>query len=160
MTDVLYEASPSMIRSNPVGTTLVIMLILLGVYLAIVADQVAASVGLPEGSTKIVGIVGIVLVAIGFVQLLAWWIATKFDHLQVTEDEIIWTHGLLSKQYTEINMSSVRTVRVAQSLLQRIMNAGDVSIFTSGDDPELVVRGLPGPAAIRQHGKGERPEEK
>ena len=66
---------------------------------------------------------------IGFVQLLVWWIATKIDHLKVTDDEIIWTHGLLSKQYTEINMSSVRTVRVAQSLLQRIMNAGDVLEF-------------------------------
>lgn len=159
MKNVLYEASPSMVRSNPLGTTLAILLILLGVYLAIAAGQVAASVGLPEGSRRIVGIGGIVLVGIGFVQLLAWWIATKIDHLKVTEDEIIWIHGLVSKQYTEINMSSVRTVRVAQTLLQRIMNAGDITIYTSGDEPELVVRGLPGPNAIREHVKGARPGE-
>jgi len=159
MNTVLYEASPSMTRTNPLGTLLMLLLILLGVYLAIAARGVAASVGLPADSGKIVGLVGLVLVVVGFVRLMAWWITTKIDHIKVTDNEIIWTHGLLSKQYTEINMSSVRTVRVAQSLLQRIMNAGDVAIYTSGDEPELLVRGLPDPAEIREHVKGARPEE-
>ena len=75
MNDVLYEASPSMVRINPLGTMLMILLVLLGVYLAIAAGHVAAVVGLPEGSTKIVGVVGIVLVVIGFGQVMVWWIA-------------------------------------------------------------------------------------
>ena len=157
MNDVLYEASPSMVRIHPMGTIMMILLIFLGVYLAISGGNAAAAIGLPDISSKIVGLIGIVLVVIGFVQMLAWWIATKFDHLKVTDDEIMWTHGLLNKQYTEINMSSVRTVRVAQTSLQRIMNAGDVAIFTAGDEPELQVRGLPAPDEIRQHVKGERP---
>jgi len=69
--------------------------------------------------------------------------------------KVVWTHGLLSKEYTEINMSSIRTTRVTQSLFQRIMGAGDVTVYTSGDLPELMIRGLPDPGRIRDFVKGE-----
>lgn len=159
MPTVHYEASPSLVRTNPLGTTFMILLMFFGIYLAVAGDQAASLIGLPEGNSRTVGMVGIVLLAIGFLRLLLWWIATKIDHLKVTDDEIIWTHGLLNKQYTEINMSSVRTVRVAQSLFQRVMNAGDITIYTSGDEPELSVRGLPDPDLVRRHVKGERTQE-
>jgi uncharacterized membrane protein YdbT with pleckstrin-like domain len=73
------------------------------------------------------------------------------DHLVIKADEIVWTHGLLSKQYTEIAQTSIRTVRVKQSILQRIMGAGDVLIYTAGDMPEVVIRGLPEPSKVRQY---------
>lgn len=155
MSNVLYEASPSMVRMNPFGTLLVILLILLGIFLAVAGGQLLAEIGIPVGDKRIVGIVGILLVAVGFLRLSSWWVATKLDRLVIKEDELVWTHGLLNKEYTEINMGSVRTVRVSQSMLQRIMNAGDVTIFTSGDVPELVVKGLPNPNAIREHIKSE-----
>jgi uncharacterized membrane protein YdbT with pleckstrin-like domain len=98
---------------------------------------------------QVIGILGIAAVVVAFVWLLAWFVATKMDHLVIKDDEIVWSHGLISKQYTEINLSSVRTTRVIQSLMQRIMDAGDVMIFTSGDQPELFIRGLPEPGRIR-----------
>ena len=88
-------------------------------------------------------------VGIGILILLYWYISTKADKLVIKTDEVVWIHGLISKQYTEINMSSVRTVRINQSLLQRIVNAGNVEIYTSGDEPELIVKGLPNPDEIR-----------
>jgi uncharacterized membrane protein YdbT with pleckstrin-like domain len=94
-------------------------------------------------------------VGVGLLLLLYWYIQTKFDHLTIKTDEIVWTHGLLNKQYTEINMGSVRTVRVKQSLLQRLLNAGDIEVYTAGDVPELVIRGMPDPEAIRNHIKGQ-----
>jgi uncharacterized membrane protein YdbT with pleckstrin-like domain len=155
MSNVLYEASPSLVRMKPLGTLLFVLLILLGIFLAFAAGPVLAQMGVPAGDKKITGIIGIVLVVIGFLRLLSWWIATKLDRLVIKDGEIVWTHGLLNKQYTEINMGSVRTVRVSQGVLQRIMNAGDVTIFTSGDIPELVVKGLPNPGAIRSYIKPE-----
>ncbi|MCG6862049.1 MAG: PH domain-containing protein, partial [Chromatiaceae bacterium] len=137
MSNVLYEASPSMVRMNPFGTLLVIVLILFGIYLAAAGGPLLAALPIPAGSEKIAGVIGIVLVVIGFVRLLSWWVITKLDRLVIKEGEIIWTHGLLNKQYTEISMGSIRTVRVNQGFLQRIMDAGDVSIYTSGDIPEL-----------------------
>jgi uncharacterized membrane protein YdbT with pleckstrin-like domain len=153
MSNVLYEASPSMVRMNPLGTVLAILLLLLGVVIAIAGGQIASMFGLGEIDRRIFGVLGIALAALAFLRLLTWWIATKVDYLKIKDDELVWTHGLLNKQYVEISLKSVRTVRVSQSLLQRIMNAGDVTIYTSGDAPELVVKGLPDPDAVREHVK-------
>jgi len=122
VSNILYEANPSMFRMYPFGTVLAVLLIPVGV---------------------------------GLVMLAYWYIQTKADHLTIKEDEIVWTHGLFSKQYTEINMSSVRTVKVTQSLLQRLLGAGNIAIYTAGDEPELVVKGMPDPDEIREHIKGQ-----
>jgi uncharacterized membrane protein YdbT with pleckstrin-like domain len=98
-------------------------------------------------------------VGVGILLLLYWYLLTKSDHLTITSDEIVWTHGLINKQYTEINMSSVRTVRVTQTLIQRMLKAGDIAIYTAGDEPEVVIRGLPKPEEVRAHIKGQQPGE-
>lgn len=122
MSEVLYEANPSMIRMYPFGTVFAIVLIPVG---------------------------------IGILLLLYWYLLTKSDKLTIKTDEIVWTHGLISKQYTEINMASVRTTRITQSLFQRILGAGNVAIYTAGDEPEVVVKGLPNPEKIRDYIKGQ-----
>ena len=146
MANVLYEANPSLLRTHPFGTVLLVLLLLAGIVIAIASGGIAASLGLPA---QVIGIIGIAAIVVAFVWLLAWFVATKMDHLVIKDDEIVWSHGLIRKQYTEINLSSVRTTRVIQSLMQRIMDAGDVMIFTSGDQPELFIRGLPDPGGIR-----------
>lgn len=161
MAKVLYDASPSLVRMNPLGTLLALAIMAAGILLALAKGPATAVLaglignGLPPETEQAVGIAGIALFALAFLRLLAWWVATKMDRLQIRDDEVVWTHGLLNRQYTEINMASIRTVRVSQSLLQRIMNAGDVTIYTSGDLPEMVVRGLPDPRQVRDQIKGE-----
>jgi len=147
MATVLYEANPSLLRTNPFATVLLFVLLVAGIVVAIASGAISASLGLPA---QAVGLAGIAMVAVAFVWLLIWYVATKMDHLAIRDDEIVWSHGLINKQYTEINMSSVRTTRVQQSLMQRIMNAGDIMIFTAGDNAELHVRGLPEPNRIRE----------
>ena len=93
-------------------------------------------------------------IGVGILILLYWYVTMKADKLTIKDNEVIWTHGLLNKKYVEINMSSIRTTRVEQSLLQRMMNAGKVEIFTAGDQPELSVNGLPNPDKIREVIKG------
>jgi len=157
MSQVLYEANPSMVRMNPFGTVFTIFLLCGGVVCALppVAAPLAAMTGLPELTGTMVSIAGMAVATLAFLRLLVWWVTTKLDQLTIKEDEIIWSHGWLSKQYTEINMGSVRTVRVNQSIWQRIMGAGDVTVFTTGDLPEVVIRGLPNPNSIREYVKGE-----
>ncbi|WP_245561829.1 PH domain-containing protein [Lamprocystis purpurea] len=43
----------------------------------------------------------------------------------------------------------LRTLQVNQSLMQRMLDIGDLTIFTTGDQPELAMRGLPNPERIR-----------
>jgi len=151
MSQVLYDAHPSLVRTKPFGTILAILMVVCGLALAALLGSAPLAVlgGLPGG------ILGLALFGVGFLLLVSWFIATKADHLIIKEDEIVWTHGLLSKQYTEISMGSVRTVRIAQSLFQRIMGAGDLTVYTAGDDPEVTLRGLPEPHRIRDLIKGQ-----
>lgn len=151
MSEILYQASPSMVRMKPFGTFLVMLLILAGVVLLVGGQPLLSAQGLPDGNGQIMRLVAIAVIVLGLLRLFSWWLSTKFDRLVIKSNEIVWTHGLLTKQYTEVSMSSVRTVRVSQSILQRIMNAGDVAIYTAGDAPELVIKGLPNPEAIREH---------
>jgi uncharacterized membrane protein YdbT with pleckstrin-like domain len=152
MPQVLYDAHPSLLRTRPFGTLLTILLMLGGILVAVVGDQIIPPELKPQIQLdgRTLQMIGIGVFAFFTLQLLTWWVATLTDHLEITADEILWTHGLLSKQYTEIQMASVRTVRVTQTLFQRLMNAGDITIYTAGDTPELVVRGLPDPGQIRE----------
>ncbi len=93
-------------------------------------------------------------VGIGILILLYWYLSMKADKLTIKDDEVIWTHGLLSKTYVEINMSSIRATKVEQTLLQRMLNAGKLEIYTAGDEPELTVNGMPNPDKIREVIKG------
>jgi uncharacterized membrane protein YdbT with pleckstrin-like domain len=121
MSEVLYEANPSMVRMYPFGVFLSVLLIPVGV---------------------------------GILIIMWMYLKTKMDKLTIKTDEVVWEHGLLSKDYTEINMSSVRTAKITQSLLQRMLGAGDLYIYTAGDAPEVVIKGLPEPARIREYIKG------
>ncbi len=150
MSEILYEANPSFVRMRPFGTLLLILLILGGILLAVLGDRLLPPVIVSQIDSRMLQMIGIAVFAIATLQLMTWWVSARADQLVITEDELLWTHGLLSKQYTEINMASVRTVRVSQTLLQRIMDAGDITVFTSGDNPELFVRGLPAPSEIRE----------
>lgn len=154
MSEVLDKANPSVWRSHPFGALIAWILVLLGLVVAFTGaipfiPEPRQPIQLPEGLQ--VRWLGYGLLAIGLFQLLRWWLATLMDQLEIHERELVWTHGLLSKEYTEINMASVRTVRIEQSLFQRIVGAGDLQIFTAGDAPELTIRGLPRPQEIRQH---------
>jgi uncharacterized membrane protein YdbT with pleckstrin-like domain len=149
MTAVLYDANPSMLRSRPFAALLAMALVPLGIAVALMGGS------LVPAAAPVVQVVGLALAALAFLILLAWYVRAKTDRLVINEEEIVWTHGLLNKGYTEINMSSVRTTRINQSLMQRIMNTADIEIYTSGDAPELVVKGLPNPDEIRRLIKGQ-----
>lgn len=165
MSELLYQANPSLIREKPIATFAKIVVMLLGLYMAIVGNTpifdlkgLMASVPLPAGvlpeNLDLIQLLGLIIFVVSLLMLVPAWMRTKMDHLEIKSDEVVWTHGLFNKSYTEINMASVRTVRVSQSLLQRIMNAGNVEIYTSGDESELRVKGMPKPNEIRELIKG------
>lgn len=152
MSEPLYAANPSVWRMRPFGALVASLLVLAGGYVVITGSipyvsDLLADVQLPAWVD--LRYVGYLLIAWGLLQLFGWWLSARFDHLQITQRELVWTHGFLNKQYTETNMASVRTVRVQQSLLQRLLNAGDLVVYTTGDEPELTIKGLPRPGEIR-----------
>jgi uncharacterized membrane protein YdbT with pleckstrin-like domain len=85
---------------------------------------------------------------VGLVLLGVWWIIARSTRMTVDEVRATLTSGILSKQVTEVQLSSIRTVKIDKTLVDRIFDVGTVSVFTSGDAPELVVKGMPDPEAL------------
>lgn len=85
---------------------------------------------------------------LGLVILLVWWFIARSTRMTVDEVRATLTSGIFSKQVTEVQLSSIRTVRIDKSFVDRIFDVGTVSVFTSGDAPELVVKGMPDPEAL------------
>lgn len=75
-------------------------------------------------------------------------------------DKLRYEAGLLSKTTRNIQLSKVQDVRVDQSIGQRILGVGDISIETSGETSRLTVDNIDGPqgvadeiiAASQEHG--------
>lgn len=93
---------------------------------------------------------------IGILILLYWYLQCKATALSVAEGQIYLEEGLLSKSRSEIDCDSVRTVKVYQSFMNRILGVGSIEIYTAGDQPEMLVKGLPNPNEIRDVIKGNK----
>ena len=78
----------------------------------------------------------------------------------ITGDKLRYEEGLLSKTTRNIQLSKIQDVRVDQSLGQRMLGVGDISIETSGESSRLEVDNIDSPqgvaeeiiAASQQHG--------
>jgi uncharacterized membrane protein YdbT with pleckstrin-like domain len=66
----------------------------------------------------------------------------------ITGDKLRYESGLLSKTTRNIQLSKVQDVRVDQSLGQRMMGVGDLSIETSGESSRLEVDNIDQPQAV------------
>lgn len=88
-------------------------------------------------------------VGVGLIIMLVWYLKCRSTRLEINGDEIILERGLLSKDRTELNTASIRTVNINQSLLNRLFGVGTLSIFTAGDTPEIQVSGMPRPEVFR-----------
>jgi uncharacterized membrane protein YdbT with pleckstrin-like domain len=98
----------------------------------------------------IVTILLIPVFGIGLLILLAWHLQNKSSKLTINENEILFEKGLLNKERSEVNISSVRTTKVKLSFFDRIFGVGSVEIYTAGDSPEIVAKGLPDPNKISE----------
>jgi len=87
--------------------------------------------------------------AIGIIILLWWYLKCKSTKLEFVGNDVVLERGLLSKNRTELNAGSVRTVNVYQSLFDRMFGVGRISIYTAGDVPEVEVAGIPRPHDFR-----------
>ena len=100
------------------------------------------------------GFIGAILLipvfGIGIIVFLVWYLRNKSSKLTVTDRDVVYEEGLLSKKRSEINISSVRTVIVNQSFFNRIFGTGTVSLYTAGDSAEIIASGLPDPNRVRE----------
>ncbi|WP_041522182.1 PH domain-containing protein [Gilvimarinus agarilyticus] len=89
------------------------------------------------------------LVGIGIIILLIWHLNNKSSRLMVTKSDVLYEKGLLSKERSELNITSIRTVKVKQSFWNRIFGTGTIELYTAGDSAEIIAVGMPDPNRVR-----------
>ena len=71
--------------------------------------------------------------------------------LIVKTDEIALELGLVGRQCIEISIRNIRTIKVNQSVIQRILNVGDIRVASSGtDEYEISAFNMPNPHEIKE----------
>jgi uncharacterized membrane protein YdbT with pleckstrin-like domain len=88
--------------------------------------------------------------AVGILILLYWHLQNKSSRLSVTRDHVLYEKGLLSKERSEVDIDGIRSVKVKQSFANRIFGTGTIELYTSGDNPEIVAKGMPDPNKVRE----------
>ena len=98
----------------------------------------------------ILSVLLILAFGIGILILLYWYILSKATSLTVTDSDILFEQGILSKDRMAVSLKHVRSVRVTQGFVNRILGVGTIEISTAGDEPEFIVKDMPDPHEIRE----------
>jgi uncharacterized membrane protein YdbT with pleckstrin-like domain len=85
--------------------------------------------------------------------------------MTITGDKLRYEEGLLSKTTRNVQLSKIQDVRVDQSIGERILGVGGISIETSGESSRLEMDNVDHPQAIadeiiaasQEHGKTQAP---
>jgi len=133
----LLKIYPAMFRTRPIAT-IVLSLAILFTLLA----SAATTSEIPQ-----LWLLPLIL-SLFFV---IWFLESKTTSLTITTKRSILRKGILSKRTREVRHSDVRLLQVDQSLFQRLMKVGTVSIASAGHgEVEIAVSGIKHPEHIKE----------
>lgn len=68
---------------------------------------------------------------------LAWtWFDTWITEVEITDRRVIYKHGFIRRETSEMNMDKIESVVVNQSILGRLLDYGDVIVRGTGEGLE------------------------
>lgn len=82
-------------------------------------------------------------IGIGLVWLLCWYIAARCETLKIENGRVTYKRGVFSRDHVELFIANIRSVRVDQTIWQRLFGVGTIQITSSGSSPEIIARGMP-----------------
>lgn len=88
---------------------------------------------------------------VGILILLYWYVKAKATRLRIVADEVELERGLLRKSRIDIDLRKIRSVHVDQRFWQRVLGVGTLEIYTTGDEPEFTLIGMPDPNKVRDY---------
>jgi len=115
----------------------------------------AASFGvaaIPAGSQQgllrlaIVVLAAVLLVATVVVPLLRW----RTTHYVVTSHRLLFREGILARRGRDIGLPRITDVSYTQTLWDRIINSGTLTIESAGDSGPTILRQIPDSDGVQQ----------
>ncbi len=84
------------------------------------------------------------LITVRLIRALSTRLTVEGGHLR-------WESGLVSKATRTVELEKIQDVRVDQSLGQRMMGIGDLSLETAGGSSRIVMRAIDQPQPVADH---------
>jgi uncharacterized membrane protein YdbT with pleckstrin-like domain len=135
MADIVIRPSMKFIRAGYIITLLVVA-----------AAMVLSYHYLPESYPRWLPTLWLVL----FLWPIKRHIQRQAVKLTIAGDKLRYEIGLGSKSTRLIQLPKVQDVRVVQSVMQRMLGVGDISIETAGENSRLIVHNLDQPQQLAE----------
>ena len=140
---VYYEGSPQLRAEIGRG----IWWILLG--LLIIAAPVAIYFLHVNWMPHLAWWVFVAAVVVGLCILMVPWLRVKSVAYKISNYRIDIEHGIISRDIDTLEIWHVEDVRFHQSILDRILGVGSITVISHDDTtPEVLLRGLPHPKSL------------
>jgi uncharacterized membrane protein YdbT with pleckstrin-like domain len=121
--------------------------ILTGIPLALALVGVLA---LDGDTRKYLGYVWGALAVVWAIWLLLKFLSWRFTHFVVTNDRLIYRHGVLAKRGVEIPLDRVNNINFEQGIFERIIGAGSLQIDSAGKEGQSHFSDVRHPDGVQQ----------
>lgn len=112
----------------------------------LIAGAVAMALGAPSIITLIVA--GLILIA---VLNLAWrWVNWNTVNFVITTDRLVFRTGVISKRGIEIPLERINTVFFMQSIFERMVGSGDLTVESAGEGGQQNFENVRRPNLVQQ----------
>jgi len=141
----VLTVNPAVYRQNPIQT-LVLTLALLGGLTLLLLNVGQVELGV---TYAVLAVAGALVSLVAAMILVSRFVNSRFESLTITSQRSIWARGLINRRTSEVQHDDIRNIQVQQSLIERLVRAGTVSISSAGqDDMEIVAQGIPNPHRV------------
>ena len=109
------------------------------------AAVVVTMIILPSGSWGTVVLVAVGLVALILFGWLAFWpvVVWRSTHFVFTNERVLLREGVFNRRQRDIPLSRVNDVSSDQTLLDRILGSGTLTVESAGERGQSVLRNIP-----------------
>jgi len=93
-----------------------------------------------------VGLAVVLILVLVVVPLLRW----RTTHYVITTHRVLFREGILARRGRDIGLSRITDVSYSQSVWERIINSGTVTIESAGDSGATVLKQIPDSDGVQQ----------
>ena len=145
--ELLNEGEEILLDVNPHWIVLVVpvLLLLAGVAIAVVVQIFVSE---PSGPVRIVSLVPLALALLFFlVRFLVW----RTDEFVITSERLVRRAGVIAKKGLEIPLERVNNIGFHQSIPERMLRSGDLTIESAGEGGQQLIPNVPKPADVQNN---------
>ncbi|HUR48583.1 MAG TPA: PH domain-containing protein [Acidimicrobiales bacterium] len=103
--------------------------------IGLIAAVFVRDVGRPD---RIPMLLSLALGILGALWLAVRWLQWTTSRLTVTTDRVMTRHGVVAKKHWQVTLERVHDISCSQTILERLLGAGDLAIETGGDRGHLI----------------------